>query len=512
MGTTVLPVEERSGEATVPIIHWYIPLIIPLDLPDIAIKSEHQIRNDKQMPGRTSLLISVFPRKVLNEADGSFLAMQQSIPFKYRQAVLDSPESMNLTGEVTVLETVALFQDGVQPTESELSDTFDLVIEQIRSIQRAFYIATKHPSPLISREQLPSVVAMLQREASAENAGFPGVASIYAVNVNTAHRMTRTPSLDEQQLAAYGTIASEGAGVFADYVDFIREAVVSRDYYGNYRNAVLNAATASEVFLDTLLIHLAWEDKSAPDQTAKLFQKHDSISKRVKALYSSRLKGGNWDLDGNAPIAVWYRDCMGLRNRIVHSGYAPSLNETRRAIDATIALQSHMADLLTAAGTLRRYLHTAYALTGFPGLARRNLLSKRVQQELEQISQDSLWKQQVQRYRRAVMMERDRRDGILPAPDPATSKLHINFRSDGTEQWVVWHEGSGLAAPVAPDRSVLEEDTSETLYAHSAFFRKNAAEHDAPVSVGVHHRGALQLVGDWAPEYTLMPLLSVMSL
>lgn len=437
-------------------------------------------------------------------------ALRQSTPGNHRPLVDHNNDAeSNGRWQSTVVEAVALFHDTCAPSDEAISDAFDQALERIREVQRAFYAATKYPTPLVTREQLPSIVPQLQRVIRPSNDGFPGQDGIFIVHMNTARGSSFSDPLTENEQQSFEAILQAPDRPFFDYADLRRDTVVALEYYGNYRDAVLTAATASEVLLDTLLTCLDWEDRQTPEQTAQSFQSHWTITSRVKALYSGRLKG-RWEPEGSGEVATWHRNTMLLRNRIVHGGLSPSLEQARDALEGVSLLESFVTERLTQPETLSHYLHTAYLMIGYPGLERRNLLSKRRMTVLEPIIEDNDWSERLTRYRTAVAMDRDRRDGALPGPDVSSARLQLILEKNGNTSWALWSETTGLAVEVAETESLstLSEETKKTLNRSRTQLDCEAQDKAMVVDVNRVRDPAIQ--GEWLLEYHLIPTLSAM--
>lgn len=502
-----------TGEEPVRAIHWYIPLPEAIRLPQKQIWSTKY--RSLPIEGTETLTVSIYPTFVNtkiptpSKLDIAMQALQQSTPDNQHPSVDLNDERSSLHWNSTVIEAVAIFHNTCAPTEAETSIAFDEALEQIRQVQRAFHAATKYPTPLVTREQLPSIVPQIQRVIRPSNDGFPGQTGIFIVHANTARGSTFTVPLTENEERSFDEILQSPRRPFFDYADLRRDAVVALGYYGNYRDAVLTAATSSEVLLDTLLVCLDWEDRKAPEETAQLFQTQWTMISRVKALYSERLKG-RWETEGTGEIATWHRNTMQLRNRIVHGGISPSLEQARDALEGVSLLESFVAERLTQSENLSRYLHTAYSLVGYPGLDRRDLLSKKRLERLELLTGDNGWSERLTRYRTAVAMARDRRDGALPEPEVSNARLQLVFDMDGRTYWALWSEITGLAVEVDETESLssLDEETKKTLACTRAQFEHDTRDEAIVVDVARVRDPVVQ--SEWKLEYHLIPSLPVM--
>lgn len=62
----------------------------------------------------------------------------------------------------------------------------------------------------------------------------------------------------------------------------------------------------------------------------------------------SKRLGGVWDISKEgSEIRNWYDRCYSLRNRVVHIGYTPELNETEQAINEAKTFVFYIVQLIT---------------------------------------------------------------------------------------------------------------------------------------------------------------------
>lgn len=202
----------------------------------------------------------------------------------------------------------------------------------------------------------------------------PFVASVgaFLLNPSLTNDFVGT-DLDEQESRAFDSAlgAQADRAAFTGYLEFVREADVALDLHGDYRSAVLFGATACEILLDDLLAHLLWEDKTRPEDAAPTFDSW--LASRVRSQYHPRLYG-KWSVETPGPLADWHQHVAGLRNRVMHAGYEPALDEARAARQAAAALETWVADRVAVRASA--YPRTAIALCGPAGLRRRARWSK----------------------------------------------------------------------------------------------------------------------------------------
>lgn len=144
------------------------------------------------------------------------------------------------------------------------------------------------------------------------------------------------------------------------------------DQQGDYVNAVIHAALASEVLLDSLLGLLLWEEQlPSPGLSvaAAVFDeaKNGGLASRVRREYGPRL-GGNWNPATNGPVRGWSEDLARVRGRVVHRGYRPTRAEAQRALEASDELLDFVKARL--ASRVRLYPRTCLMVLGEPGLRR----------------------------------------------------------------------------------------------------------------------------------------------
>lgn len=438
------------------------------------------------------------------------------MPDSARTEAVEKLESEPPEFEVTVAEMAVGFElpepVGADDDEQEagrfrdaISDAFDRGLEVVREVQRAHYAVRRTPVRLVTREALPMAVPFgIRRVFDDDGEPLPVDVpmSLYMLNMNLP---VAGDDLDAAEQNMFGAALREQSlhGPFTSYLDFRREAQVALSRDGAYRAAVLFTATACEVLLDDLLAHLLWQDGLRPETAAAVFDSW--LTSRVKREYQPRL-GGRWDTAGGGPVAGWSHDVAGLRNRVVHAGYQPTLDETRRAADAADNLQTYLGNLLS--NRTGRYPRTALILPGEAGLRRRGRWTRRLD-ELRHSPDEIPWTETFGRWRLA--MQRARTDSpVATAPSAATAFVYAVLRAGGHLQWVLHDPAAGLAAAIRP----------EALVGYTSGHRENLDAVVAPTSrepdhgdVSVHLKGvsaAAPPAGAWVPEYRLVPLAGVM--
>lgn len=178
---------------------------------------------------------------------------------------------------------------------------------------------------------------------------------------------------------------------------------------GDLSGAALESATAAEMFLDTVLTMLTWEnivisegishgkDIIPKPSDIETFDPKRLLTKRIKSDYSKLLGGQSWSID-NGIVGEWYKDCYLLRHRVIHGGYFPKYKESLRSINSTINLITFVLDSICSNKT--KYPRTAWMLLGENGLRKRNSYSNKYQKIFEGIvDKEPVWRQSYMKYR-----------------------------------------------------------------------------------------------------------------
>jgi hypothetical protein len=153
---------------------------------------------------------------------------------------------------------------------------------------------------------------------------------------------------------------------------------------GDYPVAVLMAAAAGEVFLNTLLRALLIEEGRDSEIATVFGDGRDALLTRVRNQYATRL-GGGWDLDTwtTAP-GHWEQSARRVRHRVIHTGHMPTVDEAREAVHGAELLEAFVKDRL--AEKRFDYPKTALTMLGTEGLEARGLLSPRMERVAAEIA------------------------------------------------------------------------------------------------------------------------------
>lgn len=169
-------------------------------------------------------------------------------------------EAPQVPMRATVIAVEVMIPPRPSPSDPAISDTFDEVISCIQRLQRAYHLVAQWPMRLVNRESLPPWIPWsshnLSDRKSPEITG--GQVGTYQLHLDLAAHVD-PGEISVHDLGEVHSFIDRDFGAFFTFSDLRREAMVALHRRGDYRSAVLATATAAEVFLDDLLLHLLWE-------------------------------------------------------------------------------------------------------------------------------------------------------------------------------------------------------------------------------------------------------------
>ena len=487
-------------EDFVALVHWFVRLTDPVDL-----DAGRSWQSARELASNRFALVSVAARQLerpdrsIDDYGDARAAALEALP-----GTSEGAGSSRLLRPVTVLEVVAQFQPGVEPTEVEISDAFDLGMEVVDRLLTSYSLVTKDPLRIPRRESLPAMIPMFTRRVVGEDQGFPGREGTFLVSASSL-RSSLLPAVDA---AAWETAAhyfSQGGFEFASYVKTRLAGFRALDRDGDYRAAVLAFATACEILLDDLLKHLLWHEAVRPEAAATIFaDPRSGTVSRSQAQLSARLKG-DWNVSGEGAFAVWQRDVATLRHRVIHAGHNPSRDEALACRESATALENFVIDKLS--GVRNRYPLTIIATIGRPGMESRGIYSKGFQVKLAKWSGVAPAAKLFERWRSALADERLRLLGEN-AWDLASAEVHVVRRRDGSIEWWAIDRKSGFACEIADRSTELREGVRQPLTDLLAHLDATGLDQD--VSIKIEDVTGGSPVGGWSLIYRSLPTNELM--
>lgn len=517
MATSTPPFEPPEGRVA---CYWiYVPLPQPLGLPDgwMAVQErtpEEFVRSGARSPYRYSLVVRHTDRTAnvfdSDSLDLEEVAMRSGRPENQGPPWASIPELRDLVAstndsDLTVIEVAVPLEDG--PTIASVDAALDIALEAAQQTQRNVGVLLQRAVRLVTRSTLPPFLPAWLGTIKPDGGGEPTFDHLLHVRVEggppSLFGLRPEPLTDEQlrNLFLAGAQLTRGS-LLATYADLRREAQVQRHLDGNSRLSVLTIASAGEVFLDSILLHMMWEEHVAPADAATVFDRSIRHQSRVANQFPPRL-AGNWDPNGSAAVGSYFAHIAWLRNRVVHTGAEPSADQVAAAFDALYGLEHFVGDRLCTPGIIGKYTRTAMAFMGERGIRRRSAWTRQVQ-DLVADPLEPNWIDTFKRYRHLV--DRHLEGSIVPGAKPDALELYFEVTVDGSTRFVL-HDTDTLSAAVVSDA---------TPYALPAQLAQLDHVHAAAASAGEWLRVHVQTVitapaeqESWQAEQDLFPDLRI---
>ncbi len=391
--------------------------------------------------------------RTIDETFSAVAVAKQALSGEFDDDLGDGPDpAESPTCTLTIIEVAVPVRAPEFEGDTELRDA----ISAVQALQRAVALVTQEPVELLRTATLPMTVpATYGAVEPGKRPNLDGLALMMNTHASPLGWGAPIVPLQGEKLDAVRIAAERlsSGDVFDTYADLRREGMVQRSHLGNERLTVVLAAAGGEVLLDTVLLHLLWEEHVDPGTAAMKFPRDRSALLRTEENLSSRL-GGNWHRTGSAPFAVYADDVVQMRNRVMHAGHDPTPLEAKCAWDALMELEQFIGDRLCSDKAFSRYPRTAHAWLGERGLRLRNRWVQRIQKLLDDPLEPN-WRLGFVRWQKLV----DRHLSPEPATPGRTGNNQFYFEiepSKGTERWVCFDpetematvfDGSSVATP-----------------------------------------------------------------
>ena len=292
-----------------------------------------------------------------------------------------------LTGLATVAYVSVIVSHRKVMEEAEHSDLFDHALSVLRSYLKAYYVVDRVPIELPSRMNLPPFVMVHKEDILPDGSSIaesPNIEqSVLFLHDQTDPFIYDGEPLEMDKLAsAVHTDITTGAEVINATLDTYREASLAYRR-GEILSASILFASSVEVFLDSLLLYLLWEEGRRPEDAFEIMYQTKmcscddckakmttTLDRVMGGLYGTRI-GGDWSK--NSELMKLWREVAELRNKVVHTGVEPDTASVNRIAQIVPQIQTILTDYLVSA--IDRYPLAAYFIAGQDGLERRGLSS-----------------------------------------------------------------------------------------------------------------------------------------
>lgn len=296
-----------------------------------------------------------------------------------RQAESIAPDESYSTTFEAVTPLLPVWKDGEINLNDTIDAAFDRCIENLSELLRGYIAMSKdmRVTP-VTRNSLFIQLPWTTRNLDASEWG--GVA-LYQPNVGRHLLPVPVGQLSSAEVNSLMTFVArmkrgDPGSVFVQHARACRRAFYIE---GDFAGTVVEAHISGEVFLDAILLMMAWEEGTSPEDAANWFD--EGLSKRIRTHYGARL-GGNWNTQDSASVlGQWAQKVRDIRNRSLHRGYWPSENEAYESVTSMDNLEMFVKDRLAERRNV--YPRTTLLVLGRPGLEQRGVYRGKIKEFVE---------------------------------------------------------------------------------------------------------------------------------
>lgn len=255
--------------------------------------------------------------------------------------------------EVLISRTVAEFNlitdsDKFHEKEAEkgfdlMSYLFDLCAEKLNFFITSYLVTTKDTS--IHQVSIKMFeVASAFRFINPVNWNYE--VGLFLFHGNAPYQKPVITSEETQNVIWYANVINQNWNPFILTEELMLNA--KRNFAtGFYREATIYSQTAFETFVRTLLSEFFKEEGKSESDLNQAFDSNGFMGV-LKREFHTRI-GGRWDVtDESTELGIWNRDCYMIRNRIIHGGYNPTLDDASFAIGSADQAIGKILDLTSA--------------------------------------------------------------------------------------------------------------------------------------------------------------------
>lgn len=289
----------------------------------------------------------------------------------------------------TLKMSTILIQYEQQTDEEAIEDALVRCFESLRPFEIAYAVTSGDIAyPLTTTASSASACMFLIYDVISNTWSDPNLLSI---NFTDGIRYFPPDFLSDDQIGQVQqhTELSRLGLPFVSFDYWIREAKQSCWYLGRHDTATVQAFTAGEVFMDSVLLMLAWEEiayQGSPltaKSVASFYSFQNTHGWRVNNQFSSRLSG--WDSGPSPrPHERWLDAAAKIRSKVVHTGYIPTEQEAGEVIEICLEMVDRVKSLLASDANRTQYPRCALLLLSRAGLERLGMYKGKVRRMFEE--------------------------------------------------------------------------------------------------------------------------------
>lgn len=375
--------------------NFFIPLPEAIDVPDgygLCIESIDdrnddpaiRYKNDDGLQRKVQTCMEFRRLEALQDTRSIQLGLSAYDLFSTRIVSKKPHFDERLRGFATVVRVAVA--GGRNTDGKRVSSYFDLGLAELRQFLKTHYAVHRRPLTLPSRQNLGGFIVYSVESIGADGRPIDSGGDSSDLRILITGGPVDLFSTDEVSVSEEEVYmltdqnVNDQSTLLRPYLDAYREACAA-ELQGEHIAASILFAAAVEIFFDTVLQLMIWEEGTMPEEACCILFKTDTCAckdcdmrisstyGRVKnRMYEKRL-GGDWRVF-KSPIMKQWEALRYLRNDAVHSGYEPAETEVRDAHGAVDDVVSWVLDRIT--DNMATYPVTLYALAGRAGIEKRN--------------------------------------------------------------------------------------------------------------------------------------------
>lgn len=482
----------RQSPSTVSTLHYFIPLEIA---PEYNLSSNDYIKyHIPESPDQT-----IGARQGVSGCFVLHNVLVEGLDFQPLKAAAKLAESRvseprepeapsELVCELKVVEVIITRSPESAEAQDDYAGDFSdsmysplpEAIEALNKFLNTFSIFSNIPIPSVSLEKLrPSIPVACGTAAKGELEDLRSLPTLTSYSHlliilgNRAERKSREDvyKLDARQTAEYFDRQYRQFavyGLFSEVAELRKDAVLELRNHGNTRASAILTCCATEVFIRDLLFLQLWEANVRPEDACKRLRSKKGAPRGVVDLVKSQLLCGAPDKSAEdgfpEPIQKWMNHTVQLRNKAVHQGYQPSLNEAQASLEGLEELQRYFEDDLFKKAELYPITARAVLTQAAPGGTR--LLKLQLIEDLYLDSYTEEVLKRFQRWRTAVEIIQER-EYYKRQPQPLTTYCFLSHQNHAEPRYLAIDTtgvfASELKEPelIFPDESLAEKSEIE---------------------------------------------------